>query len=177
MDSFAFLELFLTIFPPFYQFSILSEMNFIMVGEFPLHDARLRRSYNCKLFAFNTCLIYTERKSRKQLLRGIFMLPDVCFVAKSKSFVLCNKQRECEFFCHQPAIVQKWEAIVCQLLGESMSNKPDELVKDKEKGENKGEAGEGGGEEASGGKEAGEGSGLATRDVAESSRTKWYTLL
>ncbi|KAH8387557.1 hypothetical protein KR093_007829, partial [Drosophila rubida] len=100
----------------FNAFSMLSEANFIMVGEFQLHDARLRRSYHSKLFAFNTCLVYTERKGRKQLLRGYFMLPDVCFVAKTKSFLLCNKQRECEFVCHQAALLKKWQMIVQQLL-------------------------------------------------------------
>ncbi|KAH8305343.1 hypothetical protein KR044_007135, partial [Drosophila immigrans] len=100
----------------FNAFSMLSEASFIMVGEFQLHDARLRCSYHSKLFVFDTCLVYTERKGRKQLLRGSFMLPDVCFVAKTKSFVLCNKQRECEFVCHQPAVLNKWETIVQQLL-------------------------------------------------------------
>ncbi|XP_064556300.1 triple functional domain protein-like isoform X2 [Drosophila montana] len=99
----------------FNAFSILNEASFITVGEFQLNDGRLRRSYSCKLFAFNTCLIYTESKGRKQLLRGNFLLPDVCFVALSKSFILCNKQRECEFLC-QPAVLQKWETIVRQLL-------------------------------------------------------------
>lgn len=95
---------------------MLNEANFITVGEFQLIDSKLRRTFNCKLFAFNTCLIYTERKGKKQLLRGNFMLPDVCFVPKSsKSFLLCNKQRECEFHC-QPQQLEKWEHIVKQLL-------------------------------------------------------------
>ncbi|KAM8721018.1 hypothetical protein ACLKA7_006967 [Drosophila subpalustris] len=146
----------------FNAFSILNEASFIVVGEFPLHDARLRRSYSCKLFAFNTCLIYTERRGRKQLVRGKFMLPDVCFVAKSKSFVLCNKQRECEFICQHPAMVQKWEAIVQQLLGNKFDNKLDESVERKEQGESVEEEGEGGEPKEGGGE-------------AQESRTTWYT--
>ncbi|XP_030569460.1 triple functional domain protein-like [Drosophila novamexicana] len=107
----------------FNALSILNEASFITVGEFQLNDGRLRRSYSCKLFAFNTCLIYTESKGRKQLLRGNFLLPDVCFVALSKSFLLCNKQRECEFLC-QPAVLQKWETIVRQLLDQEPGPAP-----------------------------------------------------
>ncbi|XP_034485079.1 triple functional domain protein-like [Drosophila innubila] len=165
----------------FNAFSILSEVSFISVGEFPLHDARLRCSYNCKLFAFNTCLIYTEAKGRKQLVRGTFKLPDVCFVAKSKSFVLCNKQRECEFLCHNPAMVQKWETIVLQLLGNKFDNKLDELVEANDEEEPGGDAGAGAGEEGAG---AGAGAGevAAGEDVAaildkQQSRTTWYTTL
>ncbi|KAH8396186.1 hypothetical protein KR222_004662, partial [Zaprionus bogoriensis] len=100
----------------FNAFNVLNEAIFITLGEFVLNDSRLRRSYNCKLFAFNTCLIYTERKGRKQLLRGNFILPDVCLSVQSKSFLLCNKQRECEFLCQTVPVLRKWQGIVQQML-------------------------------------------------------------
>ncbi|TDG40635.1 hypothetical protein AWZ03_012941 [Drosophila navojoa] len=100
--------------------SILNEGRFVTMGEFQLIDGRLRRCYSCKLFAFTTCLIYTEQKSCKQVLRGTFVLPDVCVVAKAKSFLLCNKQHECEFLCPK-ALVKKWEAMVRHLLEQFVS--------------------------------------------------------
>ncbi|XP_030382497.1 rho guanine nucleotide exchange factor 25-like [Scaptodrosophila lebanonensis] len=99
----------------FNAFNILCANNFITVGEFLVNDVTLRRNYSCKLFVFNTCLIHAEVTGKKLLYRGKFIVPDVSFNAKSRSFVLCNKQRECEFSCN-PGTIQKWEAIVRQLL-------------------------------------------------------------
>lgn len=93
------------------------------------------------------------------------MLPDVCFVPKSKkSFLLCNKQRECEFYC-RPHQLEKWEQIVKQLL--------------QEYGERYNIAGGAGDATVPNGEgEAGEGSTMSAASAAindaESSRTTWY---
>ncbi|XP_034118332.1 triple functional domain protein-like [Drosophila albomicans] len=105
----------------FNAFNVLSEANFIMVGEFQMHDGLLRRTYQSKLFVFNICIVYTERKGRKHLVRGKFVLPDVCFVAKAKSFVLCDKLHECEFICQQSATLDKWETIMHKLLNDEQT--------------------------------------------------------
>lgn len=99
------------------------------MGDFQLIDVTLRRCYTCKLFAFNTCIIYTECKGNEQLLRGTFALPDVCFVAKQKSFLLCNKQHECEFLCPL-ALLKKWESIVHRLLEQCVSMAIGDVDKD-----------------------------------------------